>query len=126
LYDGLVSDDALHVVRAYHRAWTTHDFDQAARRLAETLVVEVPINNYASKGDFLAALQMTRQMTSQLDMLAEFGTAGEAMLLYDMQLPMTDLRVAEHFTVVDGQITRIRQIHDTAALRAAGMGQQVA
>jgi hypothetical protein len=28
--------------------------------------------------------------------------------------------VAEHLTVDDGKITRIRQIHDTAALRAAG------
>jgi hypothetical protein len=36
---------------------------------------------------------------------------------------MGDLRVAEHFTVINGQITRIRQIHDTAALRAAGPGQ---
>jgi ketosteroid isomerase-like protein len=33
------------------------------------------------------------------------------------------LRVAEHFTVADGKITRIRQIHDTAALRAAGFAQ---
>ncbi len=33
------------------------------------------------------------------------------------------LRVAEHFTVVDGVITRIRQVHDTAALRAAGFDQ---
>jgi hypothetical protein len=30
------------------------------------------------------------------------------------------LRVAEHFTVAQGKITRIRQVHDTAALRTAG------
>jgi hypothetical protein len=30
------------------------------------------------------------------------------------------LRVAEHFTVTGGKITGIRQIHDTAVLRAAG------
>ena len=33
------------------------------------------------------------------------------------------IRIAEHFTVAEGQITRIRQIHDTAALRAAGFAQ---
>jgi ketosteroid isomerase-like protein len=32
------------------------------------------------------------------------------------------LRVAEHFTVRDGKIARLRQIHDTAAVRAAGLG----
>jgi ketosteroid isomerase-like protein len=30
------------------------------------------------------------------------------------------MRVAEHFTVADGKIVRVRQIHDTFALRNAG------
>jgi hypothetical protein len=29
--------------------------------------------------------------------------------------------VAEHFTVTAGKIARLRQIHDTAAVRAAGL-----
>jgi hypothetical protein len=41
-----------------------------------------------------------------------------------MTLPIGVLRVVEHFTVSDGYITRIRQIHDTAALRATGFGDQ--
>lgn len=120
-----MTEDALAVVRAYHRAWTTRNFEEAGRRLSEGLALEVPINEYGSTAAFLSAVQATREMSSSVDMLAEFGGAGEAMLLYDLRLPMTDLRVAEHFTVSDGQITRIRQIHDTAALRAAGMGQPV-
>jgi len=119
----LVTEDALTVVRAYHHAWTTRNFQNAAERLADTLVVEVPINGYPTKADFLSAVEMTRAMATEIDLLAEFGDAGGALLLYDMQLPMTVLRVAEHFTVRDEQITRIRQIHDTAALRAAGLGQ---
>ena len=118
-----VTEDALAVVRAYHRAWTTRNFQEAGRRLSEALALEVPINEYPSKEDFLSAVRATCEMSSSVEMLAEFGGAGEAMLLYDLRLPMTELRVAEHFTVSDGQITRIRQIHDTAALRAAGMGQ---
>ena len=118
-----MTEDALTVVRAYHHAWTTRNFQNAAERLADTLVVEVPINGYPTKADFLNAVEMTRAMATEIDLLAEFGDAGGALLLYDMQLPMTVLRVAEHFTVRDEQITRIRQIHDTAALRAAGLGQ---
>ncbi len=46
---------------------------------------------------------------------------SEGMLLYDMDVAeLGPLRVAEHFTVENGKITRIRQVHDTAALRAAG------
>jgi len=119
-----VQDDALTVARAYHRAWTTHNFEDAGR-LADALLVEVPINEYPTKAEFLRVVKLTREMATQVEVLAEFGNAGEALLLYDMQLPVTDLRVAEHFTVADGKITRIRQIHDTAALRAAGFGQVV-
>lgn len=118
-------EDALTVARAYHHAWTTRNFQDAAERLADTLVVEVPINEYSTKGDFLMAVELTRTMATRIDVLDEFGNDSGALLLYDLQLPITDLRVAEHFTVSDGQITRIRQIHDTAALRAAGMGQAV-
>ncbi len=43
-------------------------------------------------------------------------------LLYDMHVQRLGmLRVAEHFTVEGGKITRIRQIHDTTAIRAAGL-----
>jgi hypothetical protein len=44
------------------------------------------------------------------------------MLLYDLDAePLGTLRIAEHFTVAGGKITRIRQVHDTAAVRAAGL-----
>jgi hypothetical protein len=42
----------------------------------------------------------------------------EAMQLYDLDVDgLGTMRVVEHFTVGDGVITRLRQIHDTAALR---------
>ena len=116
-------DDGLTLARAYHTAWTSRHFDEAEQYLADALVVEVPINDYPTRADFLRAVELTRDMTDAITMLAEFGKPGEALLVYDLKLPMTDLRVAEHFTVRHGQITRIRQIHDTAALRAAGLGQ---
>jgi uncharacterized protein YndB with AHSA1/START domain len=44
------------------------------------------------------------------------------MILYDMDVQgLGTMRVVEHFTVSDGKIVRLRQIHDTAALRAAGV-----
>jgi hypothetical protein len=55
--------------------------------------------------------------------IAELGVNGEALLLYDLDVEgIETLRVAEHFTVADGSITKIRHVHDTAALRKAGFG----
>lgn len=122
-----MTDDsgALAVARAYHRAWTGGDFDEAGRYLAEGLETDVPINTYRSKAEWLRAVQGTGQAASSVHLLAEFGTRDEALLLYDMRLdPIGDLRVAEHFVVADGRIVKIRHVHDTAALRAAGFARE--
>jgi len=59
---------------------------------------------------------------SNVELLAAMSDGNQAMLLYDLEAgPVGSLRVAEHFTVEGGKITRIRQIHDTAAVRAAGL-----
>lgn len=56
-------------------------------------------------------------------MLAQFSANDEAMLLYDLDVAqLGPLRVAEHLTVANGRITRIRHVHDSATLRAAGFG----
>jgi hypothetical protein len=115
---------ALSVARAYHRAWTHRDFAELERLVADPLHVEVPINRYASRTAFLEAVRQTAQMTSMVAVLAELGSDGEAVLLYDMTLPIGELRVAEHFTVSGGRIHTIRQIHDTALLRAAGFDKK--
>jgi len=118
------SGDALRVARAYHQAWTSRDFEEADRYLSEDLETDVPINTYPSKSDWLDAVRGTRQVASRVHVLAEFGTDDEALLLYDMLLdPIGDLRVAEHFVVAEGRIVKIRHVHDTAALRAAGFAR---
>jgi limonene-1,2-epoxide hydrolase len=121
----MTTDDALSVVRRYHSAWTSRKFDEAIRLLAPDLKVEVPINEYPTTESFAQALVGFGGMVKSVDLLAEFANGNEAMLLYDMQVDrLGEMRIAEHFTVRDGKITRIRQIHDTAALRAAGFEQR--
>src|SRR5215472_17941326 len=111
---------ALALVRAYHRAWTTNDLEEAGRYLSDDLRTDVPINTYASKAEWMKAVRGTRQAVSSVEVLAEFSNDGEALLLYDIVIkPIGDIRIAEHFTVSDGRISKIRHVHDTAALRAA-------
>ena len=111
------------VTRAYHDAWTAKDFTAASALLADTLTVEVPVNDYPTAKDFAAALTAFGSMVTDVELLAAMSDGDEAMLLYDLAAgPVGTLRVAEHFTVADGKIVRIRQIHDTAPVRAAGLG----
>lgn len=113
--------EALRVVRRYHRAWTSKNFEEAGRCLADDLEADVPINTYESKEQFLAALTGFGGFVTKVELLAELGGDDEAMQLYDIDVePIGTMRVAEHFTVADGRITRITHVHDTAKLRAAG------
>jgi limonene-1,2-epoxide hydrolase len=118
------TEETLRVVRAYHQGWTRKEFEQAIRLLAPDLQVEVPINDYPDAESFAKALVGFGGMVKRVVLLAEFAQADQAMLLYDLEVDGVGmLRIAEHFTVSGGKITRIRQIHDTAALRAAGFGE---
>ena len=113
--------DTATAARAYYDAWTDGNFGRAAALLAPGLTVEVPVNEYPDAGSFAAALESFGSLATRTELLAAMSAGQEAMLLYDMDVPgLGTLRVAEHLTVEDGRITRIRQIHDTAALRAAG------
>ena len=112
--------EALAVARAYHCAWTGRDFDAAADLLASDLQTDVPLNTYAGKPEFAAAVRGFGALVERVELIAEVGRGDEAILLYDMHTePFGTIRIAEHFTVAGGQITRIRHVHDTVALRAA-------
>jgi hypothetical protein len=111
------------VARRYHDAWSTGRFDDAVALLDEGLRVEVPVNDYPTRASFAQALSAFGSMVEKVQLLAELANAEETMLLYDMTVQgLGTLRVAEHFTVTDGRIVRLRQVHDTVAIRAAGLG----
>ncbi len=110
------------VVQAYFRGWTSKQFDESIRLLAPGLQVEVPINQYPTRESFAQALANFGNMVDGVTLLAELAEGDSGMLLYDMDVRgLGTMRVAEHFTVRGGQITRLRQIHDTAAVRTAGL-----
>lgn len=118
-------DPALQLVRRYYDGWTSGNYDQAINLLAPTVMVEVPINNYPDAESFGQALRGFGDQVTSVHLLAAMSDADQAMLLYDMQVEnLGTLRVAEHFTVTDGKITRLRQIHDTAAIRAVMGGSE--
>lgn len=116
------SEETLDLVRRYHEAWTTaKDIDAAARLLAESVTTDLPVNVFADKRAFVEAIGFFAERVSDVRVLSACAGPSEAVLVYDLTLdPLGTLRIAEQFTVVDREITFIRQVHDTATLRAAG------
>jgi uncharacterized protein YndB with AHSA1/START domain len=113
--------ETLNVVDAYHQAWTTKRFDDAIALLSPSLQVEVPINNYATPEAFAEALVRFGGEVASVEILSELAGGDEAMILYDMEVPgLGVIRIVEHFTIGNGKIVRLRQIHDTVPMRAGG------
>lgn len=109
------------VARAYFDCWTERRFDEAAALIAETATFETPINAYPRKADFVAALAGFGALVENTRTLAELAEGEAVIQVYDMDVAgLGTLRIAEHFTIRDGAIVALRQVHDTAALRAAG------
>jgi hypothetical protein len=118
----IAADETRNVVRRYHDGWSNHRFNDAIALLADELRVEVPVNAYPTRESFAQALVAFGGMAERVELLSELSGDGEAMLLYDMSVTgLGTLRIAEHFTVENGRIVRLRQIHDTVAIRAAGL-----
>jgi hypothetical protein len=119
----MTHDETLDVARSYHRAWTTtKDFDAAANLLAENLKTDLPINAYQDKQEFVEAIRGFGELVTSVQILSTCASSGKAMLIYDLAMDsIGTLRVAEQCTVIEGKITFIRQVHDTATMRAAGV-----
>jgi ketosteroid isomerase-like protein len=116
------SPEAAAVVRAYYDAWSSKNFTGAAALLDDALRVEGPINEYSTARSFVPALTDFVSAVSAVKVVAAMSDRDEAMMLYDLDVErLGPLRVVEHYTVAEGKITRICQILDTAAVRAAGM-----
>ena len=115
---------AADLVSGYHQAWTAGNFDDAVALLAADLQVEVPINHYPTKDAFGRALRDFAQQVSSVEVLSQMATNDQAMMLYDVRIEgLAPLRMVEHFTVSDGKIVRVRQIHDTATLQKSRFKQ---
>ena len=109
------------IARTYFDFWTQGRFTQAASLLAEGVVIDTPINAYPEKADFVAALESFGALVERTDNLIEIAEGDSVVQIYDMDVAgLGSLRIAEHFIVRDGVIIQLRQIHDTAALCAAG------
>jgi len=111
---------ALETALAYHRAWTSHDFEQAMTYVAEDIVCQAPAGRLDGAEAFRGFMGPFVQILTNSNLIAAFGDAKTAVLMYDADtVPVTDAPGAECITVRDGKISHMRIIFDRLPFDAA-------
>jgi limonene-1,2-epoxide hydrolase len=104
---------ALDTALAYHRAWTSHDFDQAMTYIAENILCQAPAGLIDGAEAFRAFMEPFSQILTASKLLAAFGDETTAVLMYDADtVPVQEAPGAECLTVTAGKITHMRIIFD--------------
>jgi hypothetical protein len=118
---------ALDTALAYHRAWTSHDFELAMTYVSEDIVCQAPAGTLTGAEAFRGFMGPFVQILTRSQVIGAFGDDEKAVVMYDADtLPVKDAPGAECVTVKDGKIAHMRIIFDRLpfeeARRAAGPG----
>lgn len=112
--------DALDTALAYHRAWTSHDFDEAMTYVADDIVCDAPSGRIEGAAAFRAFMEPFSQIAKVVELIAAFGDDRKAVLMYDTEtVPVPDAPGAECLTVENGAITHLRIVFDRTPFDAA-------
>lgn len=104
---------ALEIALSYYRAWTGGRFDRAMAYLAEDVVCEVPPGRIEGAAAFREFLEPFAQRLISSSLLAGFGDEETALITYDTKTALVPSGpAADHLTVQDGRIIRLRMIFD--------------
>jgi hypothetical protein len=96
---------ALQTALAYHRAWTSHDFELAMTYVAEDIVCQAPAGPVVGAKAFREFMGPFSQLVTRSALFAAFGDDQVAVLMYDTDtIPVKDAPGAECLTVTDGKI----------------------
>ncbi|GAA0939161.1 nuclear transport factor 2 family protein [Virgisporangium aurantiacum] len=105
--------DALQVALAYHRAWAARDLDAAMAFIADDVVLDAPAGRVEGAAGYRAFLTPYLDMLVGAEVLAAYGDADRAVVVYDSATkPVASAPAAEYVTVRDGKITYSRFIFD--------------
>lgn len=111
---------ALKTALAYFHAWTSGDLDGAMAYVADDLVCDAPAGRLDGAAAYRAFMAPFVQILRRAELLASFGDADTAVVVYDTAtVPVPSAPAAECVTVRDGRITYSRFIFDRAPFDAA-------
>lgn len=111
---------AVQTALAYHRAWTSGDFDLAMTYVAGDIVCEAPSGRLEGAEAFAGFMGPFAKILTRSHLLAAFGDEEIAVVMYDTDtVPVKAAPGAECLTVKDGKIQHLRIIFDRLPFEAA-------
>ena len=111
---------ALKTALAYHRAWTSGDFELAMTYVATDIVCQAPAGRLDGADAFRDFMGPFAQILTSSRLVAAFGDDETAVMIYDTDtVPVEDAPGAECLTVTDGKIRHMRIIFDRLPFDAA-------
>jgi hypothetical protein len=118
---------ALQVALAYHRAWTSGDFERAMRYVADDVVCLAPSGRHDGAEAFRAFMGPFAASVTRAELLGAFGDDETALVMYDTDTVLVaGAPGAECVTVRDARIVHMRIVFDRTpfelARRAAASG----
>lgn len=117
------SGAALETALAYHRAWTSGDFEQAMNFAADDIICLTPAGQLQGAGAFRGFMEPFTQIVTRTGLVAAFGDDETAVVIYDTDtIPVKDAPGAECHTVTNGTISHMRIIFDRLPFDAARQG----
>jgi SnoaL-like domain len=115
-----IASRALDTALAYHRAWTSHDLDQAMSYIADDIVCDAPAGRLEGAQAYRGFMGPFLQILVGSELIAAFGDDQTALIMYDTEtVPVKTAPAAECVTVADGKITYSRFVFDRAPFDAA-------
>ena len=114
------SRPALDVALAYHKAWTSHDLDEAMTYVADEIVCDAPAGRLVGAAAYREFMGPFVQILTGSKLIAAFGNQETALVMYDTEtMPVKSAPGAECVTVKDGKITHSVFVFDRAPFDAA-------
>ena len=111
---------ALQVALAYHRAWTSGNFDHAMSYIADDIVCLAPAGRLEGAEAFRGFMGPFAGMVTRSRLLAAFGDEETAVVMYETgTVPVQEAPGAECLTVRDCRIVHLRIVFDRAPFDAA-------
>lgn len=104
---------ALTTAMAYHRAWTSHDFERAMTFIADDIVCHAPAGRIEGAEAFRSFMGPFAKSLTSSNIIAAFGDDETAVLMYHTEtMPVKSAPGAETLTIKDGTITHMTIIFD--------------
>lgn len=76
---------ALDIALAYHRAWTSHDFERAMTYIAVNIICQAPAGRLDGAEAFRGFMGPFAQILTRANLIAAFGDDTTAVLMYDAE-----------------------------------------